>query len=479
MPHRTAVYSPWQTASAWAGSLASSRARFSAWREHRELRLAGLLEHAARHSRFYGKRLRAAGTGADAQTTLQRLPPVRKGELMRHFDDWVTDPAVTLSALQAFVRDRGRRGEPFLGRYVVWESSGSSGEPALFVQDERAMAVADALEATRGPISLTGSGGVLPAGWPDLWNGAGWTPPRIAFVSALEGHFAGVVAFERQRELNPWLGLWSRSFSFLQPIAQLVAQLNRFAPTVLATYPSMAWVLSEQQSLGHLRIKPQALWTGGETLTPGTRRTLSDRFHAPVHDSYGASECFLIANECRCGRLHLNADWVILEPVDEQGRPVPPGEPAATTLLTNLANHVQPIIRYDLGDQVRFATAACACGSQLPVIEVQGRADDVLTLRDRSGQAVHLAALALTTVLEDEGGVFDFQLRQHGPRALELEMFDADADAHAEGARLALRRFLRAQGLAGTRVQCRCDATPAARGRSGKQQRVICQAHAR
>jgi phenylacetate-CoA ligase len=247
---------------------------------------------------------------------------------------------------------------------------------------------------------------------------------------------------------------------------------------VLATYPSMAWVLSEQQRAGRLRIEPHALWTGGETLTPALRRTLSDRFHAPVRDSYGASECFQIADECRCGRLHLNADWVILEPVDERGRPVPPGQAGATTLLTNLANHVQPIIRYDLGDRVRFATAACACGSHLPVIEVQGRADDVLTLRDRSGHDVHLAPLALTTVLEDEGGVFDFQLRQRGPHALELEMFDADAGAHADGARRALRSFLREQGLATTRVQCHCDATPAARGRSGKRQRVVCQAHA-
>jgi phenylacetate-CoA ligase len=478
MSYHHAVYDPWQTAWACADSLAASRASAGVWREHRELRLAELLQHAARGSRFYRERLQRAGEGADAWSTLQRLEPVRKRDLMRRFDDWVTDPALTLPALQAFVRERSRRGQSFLDRYLVWESSGSSGEPALFVQDERALAVADALEATRGPSALAGNSGVWPRLWPDMWNSAAWTPQRIAFVAALDGHFASVVAFERARELNPWLSATSHSFSFLQPIAQLVAQLNDFAPTVLASYPSMAWVLSEQQRAGRLRIEPNALWTGGETLTPALRRTLSERFHAPVRDSYGASECFLIANECRCGQLHLNADWVILEPVDERGRPLPPGQLGATTLLTNLSNHVQPIIRYDLGDRVRFATQPCACGSPLPVIEVQGRADDVLTLQDGSGHAVHLAPLALTTVLEDEGGVFDFQLRQRGPHALELDMFDADANAHAEGARRALRGFLREQGLATTRVQCHFDATPAARGRSGKQQRVVCDAHA-
>lgn len=466
MSHHTAVFDAWQTACAYTDVAATSRATASAWQEHQTLRLEELLRHAALHSRFYRERLNAAGPGQTAHATLQRLRPVKKRELMQRFTDWVTDPALTLPALHTFVRERGNRGDAFLGRYLVWESSGSSGEPALFVQDERALAVADALEAARGPIALAASNA-----WFDGWlSGAG--VERIALVAATDGHFASVVAFERARELNPWLGATSRSFSFLQPMAQLVEQLNAFEPTVLASYPSMAWVLSEEQSAGRLKITPHALWTGGETLTPATRRMLGARFHCPVRDSYGASECFLIANECRCGHLHLNADWVILEPVDERGHAAPPGEFGATTLLTNLSNHVQPIIRYDLGDRVRFMPGACACGSALPVIEVEGRADDVLTLADARGHAVHLAPLALTTVLEDEAGVFDFQLRQRGPQALRLDVYGGGAH---EGAAAALRKFLREQGLGTTRVQSHGDAHEAERGRSGKQQRVVCE----
>jgi phenylacetate-CoA ligase len=465
MSHHTAVFDAWHTACAYSDVVATSRAPAPTWQAHQTLRLEELLHAAALGSRLYRERLKQAGPHASAHETLQRLRPVHKRELMQRFADWVTDPALTLPALRAFVKDRNHRGEAFLGRYLVWESSGSSGEPALFVQDERALAVADALEAARGPISLAASNV-----WSDWWLGSGAGVERIALVAATEGHFASVVAFERARELNPWLGATSRSFSFLQPMAQLVLQLNAFAPTVLASYPSMAWVLSEEQRAGRLKIAPHAVWTGGETLTPATRRALAERFHAPVRDSYGASECFLIGNECRCGHLHLNADWVILEPVDERGRAVLPGEFGATTLLTNLANHVQPIIRYDLGDRVRFMPAACACGSALPVIEVQGRADDVLTLEDAQGHAVHLAPLALTTVLEDEAGVFDFQLAQRGPHALRLDVFGG---ASSKGAADALRGFLRDQGLGSTRVQCHSDGSPAERGRSGKQRRVV------
>ena len=79
------------------------------------------------------------------------MPIVRKAELMRSFDTWCCDPALRLEPLRRFVADPGNIGRPFLDRYTVWESSGSSGEPAVFVQDAAAMAVYDALEALRKP----------------------------------------------------------------------------------------------------------------------------------------------------------------------------------------------------------------------------------------------------------------------------------------------------------------------------------------
>ncbi len=492
MSHHTAVFDAWQTAWAYADAVNASHATAQSWQAQQTLRLEALLHDAALHSALYRERSSAAGHEGTAYETLQRMRPVRKRELMQRFDDWVTDPALTLPALRAFVHDRSNRGEAFLGRYLVWESSGSSGEPALFVQDKHALAVADALEAARGPMSLVGA-----SGWPEMFMGSGLE--RVALIAATDGHFASVVAFERARELNPGLGATSQSFSFLQPLAQLVAQLNAFDPTVLASYPSMAWVLSEEQKKGRLKIAPHALWTGGETLTPATRRALGERFHASVRDNYGASECFIMASECRCGRLHLNADWVILEPVDDAGRAVAPGEFGATTLLTNLANRVQPVIRYDLGDRVRFMPGgdegprtcrvaagpprgsrklgsspafSCPCGGTLPVIEVQGRADDVLTLEDAKGHEVHLAPLALTTVLEDEAGVFDFQLCQRGPHSLRLDVYGGGSHA---GAAAALRKFLREQGLGTTRVQGHSGAHEAERDRSGKQRRVVAE----
>jgi phenylacetate-coenzyme A ligase PaaK-like adenylate-forming protein len=220
-----------------------------------------------------------------------------RAELNDCFDVAVTDRSVTLPDARDFARDGGLHAEAFLGRYLVWESSGSSGEPALFVHDSHSLAVGDALQLLRGPV----------AGMAGLLAGA-----RIAFVGAIDGPFASIVSLQRQRLLNPWAGLMTRPFSFLQPIAGLVDELNHWQPRVLASYPSMARVLADQQRRGSLRLALRAVWTGGETLTPCCRHAIGQAFACPVWDSYGASECLEIASECAHGAMHLNADWVIL-----------------------------------------------------------------------------------------------------------------------------------------------------------------------
>jgi phenylacetate-CoA ligase len=52
---------------------------------------------------------------------------------------------------------------------------------------------------------------------------------------------------------------------------------------------------------------------------------------------------------------------------------VPDGTLSATVLLTVLVNDVQPFIRYDLGDCVRFHTDPCPCGSPFRSFQVEGR----------------------------------------------------------------------------------------------------------
>jgi len=497
-PPGPAAFDPCFTAWVWGDVLAVNAGDEAQWQQRRARRLMWLLEGAARGSPWWQRRLRealavgagplpphGAETAGALQAVLHALPTLSKAQLMAHFDEAVVQPPslagpdataarVRLADARDFVHAAGGSGAAWLGRYAVWQSSGSGGTPALFVHDTTSLAVSDVLQAARGPATQVRT-----------------MPPRVAFVGAVDGAFASVASLQRLRGLNPWLAAGTRPFSFLQPIEALAAELEAWRPTVIATYPSMAWVLAQQRARGGLRLALDAVWTGGETLGAGWRRAIGEAFGCPVRDTYGASECLEIASECDAGALHLHADWVILEPVDAQGRPVPEGETGQTTLLTNLANHVLPIVRYDLGDRVRFVPGRCACGSALPVIEVQGRCDDVLTLAGRGGHDVHLAPLALTTVLEDEAGVFDFRLEQRDRHSLVLRLFGEGrepreggeggmggeggvglADRAGRRAAAVLRHFLRGQGVDAPRVRVQREAGAAPRGRSGKLARV-------
>ncbi len=454
------VFDPWHSAAAATDVAAATFAPAAQIEARREHRLRRLLQVAAERSPLYREWLGPHGPAA----RLADLPIVRKPELMARFDDWVTDPALTLAGLRRFIADPANIGRPYLGRYLAWESSGSSGEPGVFVQDAAAMAVYDALQALRRPEKRPVARAVDPAYWAE----------RIVLVGAIDGHFASIVAATRLRALNPALAFALQAVSFLQPLPALVAALDAISPTILTTYPSTALLLAQEHVAGRLRSRPREVWTGGETLTPAVRRFVAEAFDCAVVDSYGASECFALAGECRCGGLHLNSDWVILEPVDERGRPVPAGEVGASVLLTNLANHVQPLLRYDLGDRVRLHVERCACGSALPLIDLQGRCDDTLRLSPPDHEPVTLVPLALTTVLEDEAGLFDFQLCQTGPAALRLSTGSdgpAARQALARGSR-ALRAFLSAQGAGAVTIGTRSGVVPRP-GRSGKTRRVV------
>jgi len=370
---------------------------------------------------------------------LAQLPIVTKSELMAHFDAAVTDRDVTRRLIHRFLADHNRVGHPLDDRYAVWTSSGTTGEPGIFVHDGRALAVYEALEVIRFRRLLS----------PAMLAATFLASDRYALVGATGGHFAGNASVERLRLLYPWLAQRMRVFSILQPTSALVDQLNEYRPSLLATYPTAGDLLAEEQQGGRLAIKLREIWTGGERLSSAQRSHIGAVFGCEVRDGYGASEFLAMAWDCGRGALHVNADWIFLEPVDEHYRPVPPGVASHTVLLTNLANRVQPLIRYDLGDSVTLLPAPCECGSAFPAIRVEGRCDDVVGVSDAAGRTVKLLPLALTTVLEDEASVHRYQLVQAGPTALVLRLDPKAADEQAaRRCRESLGRFLQAQGAA-------------------------------
>jgi phenylacetate-CoA ligase len=426
----------------------------------RRRRVADILRFARERSPYYRAAYRAL---PEVLPDLGCVPRVTKRALMARFDDWVTDPEVTKSGVEAFLADRTHIGERYLGRYVVWKSSGSTGEPGIYVQDADALTTFDALMAAHvEPVGFAAQ-----HAWDFLVRGG-----RAALVVATGDHFASIASWQRLCESSPAIS--ARGFSILEPLPSLVAALNEYRPAFLASYPTMLSLLADEQREGRLRLALSRVWSGGECLAAATLAGIERAFDCPVVNEYGASECMSIAFGCAEGWLHVNADWVVLEPVDADGRPAPPGEPSRTALLTNLANRVQPIIRYDLGDSVLASPEPCRCGSPLPAIRVEGRRDDVVALVAPDGRIVRLLPLALTTIVEGAANVHRFQIVQTAPDRLSLRLAPAQDDRRATWLAIsrALREYLGQQSL--PNVEVALDRRPpSVDARSGKLREVV------
>ncbi|MEU6711444.1 hypothetical protein ABZ897_08160 [Nonomuraea sp. NPDC046802] len=393
-------------ADAWAAKRGGRRVMA----DRQRARLAALVEHARTRSPYYRDLYQERGVPAVVGEPAA-LPVTDKSRLMAAFDDWVTDPAITLDKARAFADDPAMIGRPFAGRYTLTTTSGTTGTHGIFLQDARAAAVTGAMMAR------------MLTGWLTVQDvariaaGGG----RMALVVPEGGHFASTVAAARLRGRSR-----AAALSVHQPLEELVEALNAFRPAVLAPYASVGALLAGAAEAGRLRIDPALVILTAEGLPlPEHARISRALGGAKVRTSYAANECPFLSYGCAAGWLHVNADWAIVEPVDEQYRPVPPGEPSHTVLLTNLANHVQPILRYDLGDAVVMRPDPCPCGSPGPALRVQGRAADLLVFPGQDGTPVTLAPLPLATLLEAVPGLELFQIVQAGPAALRLRLLPA------------------------------------------------------
>lgn len=432
-------------------------------------RLQAMIAFARSHSPFYQQRYQHL---PEHIGQLSDLPPVTKRDLMAHFDEWVTDKQVKHHEVSAFIADQALMGVPYLGRYGVWRTSGTTGSPGIFLHDCDAVAAYAALLLVRYYLSWATPN--------EFWQimRLRW---RAAFVYATGGHFASNTFEAITHQLRPGSTKTPPVLSAHLPLPDLIQALNDIQPAILATYPSVLAALTSEQSAGRLRIRPVLIATGGECLKPLVRRRAAETFGCKVRDTYAASEFMGIAFDCKEGRLHLNSDWVILEPVDAQYRPLSPGSSPHTVLLTNLVNRVQPIIRYEMGDSVSFYADPCACGSPLPTIAVEGRDDEILRFEAGADQFVDIAPLPLETILMVIDGIQRFQLIQTGPQALRIRLeviTAADADAIWQTAVDRLRVYLDSQGLSVVALE-RSNEPPSRNALSGKFRHVWSEAHAR
>jgi phenylacetate-coenzyme A ligase PaaK-like adenylate-forming protein len=189
-------------------------------------------------------------------------------------------------------------------------------------------------------------------------------------------------------------------------------------------------------------------------------------------NTYATTESSVVAVECEQHTgLHVFESQVILEAVDGDGQPVADGEHADKVLVTNLFNHVQPIIRYELTDLVTMAAGTCSCGRHTKRIQsIDGRNDDIMQLPDRTGQLVPVHPNHFAETIESVAGIHTYQVTQRSD-CIEITAVcpSSDAQTITEAITGRLHERLRPLGVADTRLTVTiADAIPRPAVTSGK-----------
>jgi phenylacetate-coenzyme A ligase PaaK-like adenylate-forming protein len=404
----------------------------------------------------------------DTEWDIGQLPVTTKHVLMAGFDAAVTDRRVSWAALREFVDDPERIGRPFMGKYMAWRTSGTTGTPGVFLHDRKALEVYDALLFVRGWPSL-----MEMVRWPTFASGA------VVLIAADGAHYAAISSWRRLEQAYPFFSRDTHVLPVTAPMPVLIEALNRLRPGVLVSYPSVLTLLARERQAGRLVMRPSLLVSCGERLSSVGRVDVETTFKCHIQDVYACSESDYIAFGCHHGRLHVNADWMIVEAVDAAYRPVAAGQSSHTTLLTNLANRIQPIIRYDVGDAMTIHEDRCPCGNALPTISINGRADDILGFSPTGGRLQRISPMAIADILERLRRLHRFQIIQTEPMSLAVRLeaeagFD-EADVWLE-VRQSLSEFLAAHGLTAVAIT-RLPERPAVDPHTGKFRHVIRAVH--
>jgi phenylacetate-CoA ligase len=354
-------------------------------RQYRQL--VALCAFHARHCPAFARRLTDAGLTPDQLASpagLARLPELTRAMVQSG------DHAVTENALPAMHRP-----------IVRVNTSGSTGEP---------------VRVTRTALNRLHWLGLSIRF--HLW-GEEALDNRLAVIRA------NITSYGARADWSvPMAMLWPTGPMLLIDIEDDIdLQLDRladFAPDSVLVYPSnLAALVGRMQDRGIALSSVKRWRTLGETLTPDTRERVAMASSAPIIDCYSTEELGYVALQCPDvpGHYHICSETLIVELVDDDGRPVAPGD-VGRVIVTDLHNLSAPMVRYAVGDHA-VAGPPCRCGRGLPTLtRIMGRTRNMIAKPDGSRHW----PLTGYKQFRDIAPIRQYQFRQHAIDAIEVRL---------------------------------------------------------
>ena len=378
----------------------------------------------AKNNSSYFKNLYA---DIDDNFKLEDLPPINKIEMMKNFDNFITDNSINMKKIEKFTNNIENVGHMIDGKYLIFKTSGSTGNPAVVLYDKKNIEVASSVATFRTFARKEDFKKFFKNG------------KKTAGVFANYGFYLAC-GMSRYLQLKmPWKKN-KITIDVNLPEEKIIKELNDFKPSMLSGYPSNLSLLSNFQEL---TIKPDIIVTGGELLTDEIREKLTNKFNCYVQTHYSCTEVGEIACECYFKHLHINEDWVIVEPVDKNNNPIPYGVCSDKVLITNLSNYIQPFIRYELNDRIIVHNEKCKCGKNSLWLEIEGRTDDTLEFEN----GILIAPMSFYKILEEIKEITRFQLVQKSYQKLELRIQSLEKDVAFFKAKDELLTFLKSKNI--------------------------------
>ncbi len=363
-------------------------------------RLQEMLRYCEANVPYYAQAFAEAGVRADDIQTpgdLQKVPLLSKDDVRQNQDALVATPHQPAEKL------------------VQLTTSGSSGVPIRVMLDHSAY-------ERRIAAWIRG----------DRWSG--WDLGVKTFC-LLGARPMGATTWwkETKKKLDQFLSrhLNVTALSMSHDIlVRYFRQLNRFRPEIIIGYANSLYHFARFIRTNELTPwRPRGIIVCAERIFGPQRRYIAEVFGAPVFERYGCMEFSFIAGECDShDGMHVNSDYLYGEILDEDGRPVAPGE-MGEVVVTAMNNFAMPLVRYRLGDMARWGADACPCGRGLPLLqEVMGRTVDIIYTP--SGRIC--SGIVFPYILDEFPSIAQFQVVQETIEDIVVRLQPADGSLESK-----------------------------------------------
>ena len=301
-------------------------------RELQDIKLRRLIRHCYENVPFYRELFDSLKLTPDDIRTgedLKKLPFIDKKTIRNNFDKFIARNMNKALAVKA-------------------ETSGSTGEPALFLRDYRSVNFENAV----------------------LWRfrrAAGGNNTRKL---VLRGDIVAPVdrktpPFWKHDPVRRELVMSSYHLND-ENLGSYIEEIKRFRPEVIYGYPSSIYLLARLMAKRGASIRLKAIFTSSESISANQRELIEEVFGGTVYDWYGQVERVASIGQCEKGTYHIIEDYSITELVETDA--------GLEVVGTNLNNYIMPLIRFRTADIVTLSEKRCSCGRHFREVEkIKGR----------------------------------------------------------------------------------------------------------